>query len=363
MNYAGNRPPDVVCDVVCGNEIQSQRCSSSDVQITAENLSLHKSTSSRNIRDVNTCDITEPITINSHSNGDEHSDNESEIIVDDSPLPAINTTDSTDMPDDMSKETQLCNNGPGNPVRLMGRSRSVTPSPSYIRLATPSTPGTPRLRSGSVSGTTYAPLSPKPSPSARATPGERQRAGSMGEIEMRDKVLGREIKHGIRIIDDLDILQLPRPRNPGGILPMNGHSFSCSNEALNLTLDDRQHSNHDSDNINLVSSSFSSISPSTNVSGTVSKRPNTSYLISNIIRTTPSRQRSSNHSSTTQFNSLAGRNRGCAINESVERPLPSSIVDSEGVAKKIARLNSEGFLCSSSVDNLWGSSGNFCWNI
>ena len=94
-------------------------------------------------------------------------------------------------------------------------------------------------------------------------------------------------------------------------------------------------------------------------------RPNTSYLISNIIRTTPNRQRTGNQSSSSQFNSVAGRNRGCAINESVERPLPSSVVDSEGVAKKIARLNSDGFMCSSSVDNLWGSSGklfvNYFW--
>ncbi|KAL4231364.1 hypothetical protein ACF0H5_008943 [Mactra antiquata] len=353
---SGNQSGDAVCDV-SNNEIQSQRCTSSGVQITAENLSLNKISPSKGLHDASNCDINEPISINSHSN--EHSDNESEIIVDDSPEPSINPTNSVESPDnDLSKDNHILDNSVNNPVRLIGRSRSVTPSPSYIRLATPSTPGTPRLRSGSVSGTTYAPLSPKPSPSARATPGERQRAGSMGEIEMREKILGREIKHGIRIIDNLDILQLPRPRNPGGILPMNGHTiFSGSNEALNLTLDDRQYTSRDSVSTNLVSTSFPSINQSSAISATASKRANTSYLISNIIRTTPNRQRSSNHLSTTQFNSLAGRNRGCAINESVERPLPSSIVDNEGVAKKIARLNSEGFLCTGSVDNLWGTSG------
>jgi hypothetical protein len=179
----------------------------------------------------------------------------------------------------------------------------------------------------------------------------------MGEIEMRDKMIGREFKHGIRIIDNLDILQLPRPRNPGGILPLNGHNhFTGSNEALNLTIEDRQQRRHTAGNIQSVSSSFSPIMPSDIISTSASKRANTSYLISNIIRTTPNRQRISNNA-TSSFATLTRRGHGCAINESVERPLPSSIVDSEGVAKKIARLDSEGFMCSNTRESLWNTSG------
>lgn len=150
---------------------------------------------------------------------------------------------------------------------------------------------------------------------------------------MRDKMIGREFKQGIRIIDNLDILQLPRPRNPGGILPLNGHNlFNSPNEALNLSLDDGQKSKPRPGNIQSVSS-FSPV-----VSMSALKRPNTSYLISNIIRTTPNRLRVSNNTTAATFGSLASRSQGCAINESVERPLPSSVVDSEGVAKKIAWL-------------------------
>ncbi|XP_053407518.1 ikaros family zinc finger protein-like isoform X1 [Mercenaria mercenaria] len=352
----------------CANSSTSQDvqqcndCSSSSVQQTPQNLSVAKSASSQNVCDGNVIDASssEINTIN-ETNGVYHSDNESEIIVDDSPLPGDNTTErvgSSSRSLNEDQDNQICDNGGEISVRYLGRSRSVTPSPSYVRLATPSTPGTPRLRSGSVSGTTYAPLSPKPSPSARATPGERQRAGSMGEIEMRDKLIGREFKHGIRIIDNLDILQLPRPRNPGGILPLNGHNhFSGSNEALNLTVEDRQQTKLSAGSSQSVSSTFSPIVPSDIISTSASKQPNTSYLISNIIRTTPNRLRTSNNA-TSSFGSLAGRSRGCAINELIERPLPSSIVDSEGVAKKIARLDSEGFMCSSTGDSLWSNTGN-----
>lgn len=340
---------------------QCNDCSSSSVQQTPENLTVAKSSTSQNVCDGNVLDSSSSeMTLTNQMNRGYISDNESEIIVDDSPLPTDNTTErvgssSRSLTED--QDNQVCDNGGEITVRYLGRSRSVTPSPSFVRLATPSTPGTPRLRSGSVSGTTYAPLSPKPSPSARATPGERPRAGSMGEIEMRDKFIGREFKHGIRIIDNLDILQLPRPRNPGGILPLNGHNhFSGSNEALNLTIDDRQQSKHIAGNIQTVSSSLSPIMPSEVISTSASKRANTSYLISNIMRTTPNRQRISNNAASS-YASLARRSQGCAINESIERPLPSSIVDSEGVAKKIARLDSEGFMCSSTGESLWNTSG------
>lgn len=343
----------------CGDVEQCSDCSSSCVQRVPENLTIGKAGSSQNICDGNVIDASTSEVDPISQNGGCHSDNESEIIVDDSPLPAdsINKREGSQSRSLPDRDTPMCDNGGEISLRFLGRSRSVTPSPSYVRLATPSTPGTPRVRSGSVSGTTYAPLSPKPSPSARATPGERQRAGSMGEIEMKDKLIGRELKHGIRIIDNLDILQLPRPRNPGGIFPLNGHShFNDSNEALNLTLDDRQQIKLTAGNIQSVSSSFSPILPSNIVTTSASKRPNTSYLISNIIRTTPNRQRAPNNTTSSSFNSLAGRTRGCAINESVERPLPSSIVDSEGVAKKIARLDSGGFMCSSTRD-LWNNTG------
>ncbi|XP_060564729.1 uncharacterized protein LOC132723941, partial [Ruditapes philippinarum] len=347
---------------------QCSDCSSSSVQQTPENLTVAKSSSSakfsssQNVCDGNVLDSSSSDNnLTNQTNRGYLSDNESEIIVDDSPLPTDNTTDrvgSSSRSLTEEHDNQICDNGGEISVRYLGRSRSVTPSPSFVRLATPSTPGTPRLRSGSVSGTTYAPLSPKPSPSARATPGERQRAGSMGEIEMRDKMIGREFKHGIRIIDNLDILQLPRPRNPGGILPLNGHNhFTGSNEALNLTIEDRQQRRHTAGNIQSVSSSFSPIMPSDIISTSASKRANTSYLISNIIRTTPNRQRISNNA-TSSFATLTRRGHGCAINESVERPLPSSIVDSEGVAKKIARLDSEGFMCSNTRESLWNTSGN-----
>ena len=78
-----------------------------------------------------------------------------------------------------AKVAPICidSNGDGsvNLTKLNRLSRSGTPSPS-VHSFTPSTPGTPRQRSGSVSGTTYA--SPSPRPSTRGTtPGERQRAG------------------------------------------------------------------------------------------------------------------------------------------------------------------------------------------
>lgn len=368
-NFSGDRSRGVESSMDCevdnsdarvavGTQVDVQQCSdcsSSCIQQTPQNLCINESGSTHNVCDGNVCDASSSETVvitGSEVNGDCQSDVESEIVVDDSPLPATACTDrvgssTSNMAED--KDTQVIDNGSES---LCVHSRSATPSPSYIRLGTPSTPGTPRLRSGSVSGTTYAPLSPKPSPSARATPGERQRAGSMGEIEMRDKMIGREFKQGIRIIDNLDILQLPRPRNPGGILPPNGHSpFNSPNEALNLSLDDGQKIKPRPGNIQSVSS-FSPV-----VSMPALKRPNTSYLISNIIKTTPNRLRVSNTATAARFGSLASRSQGCAINESVERPLPSSVVDSEGVAKKIARLDSEGFLCSSTGDSLWDQSG------
>lgn len=276
------------------------------------------------------------------------SDTESEIVVDDSPSFTCNSVNRIGSSNDNGAEEGLeiiaedCDNGSCGYLRPLGRSRSVTPSPSYIRLATPSTPGTPRLRSGSVSGTTYAPTSPRPS--TRGTPAERQRSGSMGEIEMKERALGR-----VRIIDGLDILQLPRPRNPGGILPLNGHdNFNSSNEALNLIVDNKQRTNKPQDPLTVPRqfSSFHSIDTAV----TSSKQSNTSYLISNIIRSVPSGNKPATVSS---FNSNTSHRAGCSINESVERPKPSSEVDSEGVAKKIARLNSGGFLCSSSSENLW----------
>lgn len=341
----------------------TSHCTSSDDQQSAENLSFEKPGNSKADCEKDVCDTSSTAVQNHTTVNDEyHSDNESEIIVDDSPTTG-ETIDSSPRNVIVSDQNgdQVCENKDEEiSVRFHGRSRSVTPSPSYIRLATPSTPGTPRLRSGSVSGTTFAPLSPKPSPSARATPAERQRAGSMGEIEMRDRMLGREIRHGVRIIDNLDILQLPRPRNPGGILPESERSvFNGSNEALNLSLDDRQHSKTHAGNNNSVSSSFEPIVPSSllSVSSSSAKQGNTSYLISNIIRSTPNRLRNLNNVTSSSFGSTTARGRGCAINESVERPLPSSVVDSEGVAKKIARLNSEGFLASSTGDTLWNTTG------
>lgn len=337
---------------------QCSDCSSSCVQQAPQNLCINEPVSTLNVCDGNICDASSSETVmiaGSEANGDCQSDVESEIIVDDSPLPATACIDrvgssTSNMAED--KDTHIIDNGNEVSESLFAHSRSATPSPSYIRLGTPSTPGTPRLRSGSVSGTTYAPLSPKPSPSSRATPGERQRAGSMGEIEMRDKMIGREFKEGIRIIDNLDILQLPRPRNPGGILPLNGHnSFNSPNEALNLSLDDGQKVKPRLGDMQSVNAFTPVVSMST------LKRPNTSYLISNIIRTTPTRLRVSNTTTAATFGSLTSRSQGCAINESVERPLPSSVVDSEGVAKKIARLDSEGFLCTSTGDSLWDQAG------
>lgn len=245
--------------------------------------------------------------------------------------------------------TQDCDNGSTGYIRPLGRSRSVTPSPSYVRLATPSTPGTPRLRSGSVSGMTYGPQSPRPS--TRGTPGERQRAGSMGEIEMKERAQGR-----VRIIDGLDILQLPRPRNPGGILPLNGHdNFNSSNEALNLIVDESR-TNKNSDHHLAVARSFSTFQ-SLDMAAVSSKQSNTSYMISNIIRTTPNRQKTA-AATVTSFRNTSAQRAGCAINESIERPKPSSVIDSEGVAKKIARLNSGEILCSTSNGNLWSGQSN-----
>lgn len=281
------------------------------------------------------------------------SDTESEIVVDDSPpstsggVDGIGSSNDNGADDALEVIAQDCDNGSTSYIRPLGRSRSVTPSPSYIRLATPSTPGTPRLRSGSVSGTTYAPMSPRPS--TRGTPAERPRAGSVGEIEMKDRAQGR-----VKIIDGLDILQLPRPRNPGGILPLNGHdNFNSSNEALNLIMEDKPQSGKQSDHHLPSTRTFSSFNPVESAAGS-SKQSNTSYLISNIIKTTPNRLKPA---TVTTFGGSSGQRQGCAINESVERPKPSSEVDSEGVAKKIARLNSTGFLSSSTSESLWGSSG------
>lgn len=292
------------------------------------------------------------------------SDSESEIVVDDSPSVVENPMEKVvssfdenieDMEIIVSGARHSMLNGADGGRRVLGRSRSVTPSPSYIRLATPSTPGTPRLRSGSVSGTTFAPISPKPSGSARNTPMERQRAGSMGEIELRDRMQGR-----VKIIDGLDILQLPRPRNPGGILPLNGHNhepMNCSNEALNLIMEFKPKNKNDvTGSLPNASSSFVnfSMNASSQNNDSSSKKLNTSYMISNIIQTTPNNKKTASVSS---FNTSAGANRrqGCAINESVERPKPSSIIDSEGLAKKIARLDSGGFPGARSTDSLWNT--------
>jgi len=284
--------------------------------------------------------------INQSDSGCCPSDTESEIVVDDSPASVNHVMDRIASSNDNGADECIdifgrdCDNGYTGYIRPLGRSRSVTPSPSYIRLATPSTPGTPRLRSGSVSGTI-----PSPRPSTRGTPCERPRAGSMGEIEMKERAQGR-----VKIIDGLDILQLPRPRNPGGILPINGHdNFNSSNEALNLIVEDKQRSNKPSDH--LTARSFTSFRSLDSSAVTSSKQSNTSYMISNIIRTTPTRQKPA---TVTSFSSTASQRAGCAINESVERPKPSSVVDSEGVAKKIARLNSGGFLCATSNGSLWG---------
>ncbi|XP_052773136.1 uncharacterized protein LOC128211978 [Mya arenaria] len=289
--------------------------------------------------------------ISQPDNSGNASDSDTEIVVD-SPSVADNAasrvvSSNGDNVDVRDEEDGKCSNSTADlymPPR--GMSRSMTPSPPYIRLATPSTPGTPRLRSGSVSGTTFAPVSPKPS--ARNTPMERQRAGSMGEIEMRERMQGM-----VRINESLDILQLPRPRNPGGILPQNGHdSMDSSNEALNLIMDFKlskdKTDNHLLGTMNSFGT-FRSVEPVSRVSSS-SKRSNTSYLISNIIRSTPNKLKTSTVS-TLSINSL--RRNGCSINEAIERPKPSSIIDSEGVAKKIARLDSGGFMSTSTLDSVW----------
>ncbi|KAH3787852.1 uncharacterized protein LOC127841476 isoform X2 [Dreissena polymorpha] len=274
------------------------------------------------------------------------SDTESEIVVDDSP--SVNEISAERLVSSNSvSDREDIDIGREGSVRPLNRSRSVTPSPSYLRLATPSTPGTPRLRSGSVSGVTFSPVSPKPT--ARGTPTDRQRSGSMGEIEMRERMSGR-----VKINDGLDILQLPRPRNPGGILPFNGHSspdnLHESNEALNLTIEPRQLKDKSGNSLgNGLLSSYKSESSTSGVTSS-SKHSNTSYMISNIMRTTPNKNKPSTISS---YNGLAGRRQGCAINETVERPKPSSVIDSEGIAKKIARIDNAGFLCTSTSDTVW----------
>lgn len=159
--------------VAVGTQVDVQQCSdcsSSCVQQTPQNLCINEPGSTHNVCDGNVCDASSSETVvitGSEANGDCQSDVESEIIVDDSPLPAAACTDrvgssTSNIVDD--KDTQIMDNGAEVSESLFAHSRSATPSPSYIRLGTPSTPGTPRLRSGSVSGTTYAPLSPKPSP-------------------------------------------------------------------------------------------------------------------------------------------------------------------------------------------------------
>ena len=372
-SLSGSLAPDPTLDLAASGSNVSDRKDKVKTEVESRSVASGSTVREQVINDCTGKESQTVLPSSSHGNmSQDNADCDCEIIVDDKPAQealAKNLKKHEVTSGRLSKilsvlpfsSEQSLNATLGQPCRPL--SRSTTPSPSMQRL-TPSTPGTPRQRSGSMSG-------PSPRPSTRNTPsGERQRSGSLGELDMREKIVNGkpDTKEGIRVLEHLDILQLPRPRNPGGVLPQsNQETEPNGNGAVNLVINKRQPMKRKNEDrlsssfsfTNFISSSsVSSLGSSSNSSIINSTSANTSYLISNIIRTTPNRLRSSitlPASLSSSFDAPIGslRRWSTSINEGIERPLPSSVVDSEGVAKKIARLENQSALSPDSVGSLW----------
>ena len=190
---------------------------------------------------------------------------------------------------------------------------------------------TPRRRSGSVGDTAATQSSGSHGDTRTGNPVDRNRSGSMSHVESRETGLSafkpKKTTTNFRIID---IVQLPRPRNPGGILPQDNQP---GHEALDLIVNEKRGKR------------------------TISQKESLSWTSTNdVIIPNSNLNQSRRHSDIgsygiTMTSAQSHSAWSSSINETVERPQPSSVVDNEGMAKKIARLDSS--LCSNNGDDLW----------
>ena len=193
----------------------------------------------------------------------------------------------------------------------------------------------PRQRSGSVGEAADASRCGSGGNEINGHTLDRPRSGSMGQIESQTSQTvprPRKTTTNFRIVD---IVQLQRPRNPGGILP---HENDTNQEALDLIVNEKRGKNR-------------TVSEKESLSWT---RPRNLDLPGPNFSTISSQNR--RHSDVGSYSRVAATTSGpsvwlSSINETVERPQPSSVVDNEGVAKKIARLDSS--LISTSREEMW----------
>lgn len=200
----------------------------------------------------------------------------------------------------------------------------------------------PRRRSGSVDGVADVQIFGSPARGANGNHGDRPRSGSLGQIDSQtSQIITRPRKHttNFRIVD---IVQLPRPRNPGGILP---HEDESDHQALDLIVNKKR-----------------------GKSRTVTEKESLTWTnprnLSGLNFNNDIGSQSRRHSDLGSYGfptTTSGPSAWLSsINEAVERPQPSSIVDSEGVAKKIARLDNS---VSSSREDVWLGRGGLVSNV
>ena len=231
--------------------------------------------------------------------------------VSDKPLPSVPDTSTADQPV----------SGTAVPTRSLSNQDEINQI-------------SPRRRSGSVDGTADAQRCGSHGNGVNGNPGERPRSGSMGQIDSQTSQTVSRPKKTTTNFRIIDIVQLPRPRNPGGILPQEDES---NHEALDLIVNEKRSKNR-------------TVSEKESLTWT---SPRNNHLPGSTFNNISSQSR--RHSDIGSYGVTVTTSSPSvwlsSINEAVERPQPSSVVDNEGVAKKIARLDNS--LIESSREDVW----------
>ena len=235
-----------------------------------------------------------------------------------------------------------CPNPDSTPIQISDQSHTDQLEPDHITSNCTSTSQdqtslqTSRQPSDSVSETTDAQSSGSHGDNVTGNHGNRNRSESFSHVDSQESSHNiskpKKTTTNFRIID---IVQLPRPRNPGGVIPLDNET---EHEALDLIVNERRGKRTISQKESLSwTSANNDIIPISSLNSVCGQTRRHSDIGSYGISLTTSNQRLSAWSS--------------SINETVERPQPSSVVDNEGVAKKIARLDST--VSPSIGDDLW----------